>query len=243
MVESKTPNIMELWTAFTIGALGSFHCIGMCGPIALALPVHSGSTAHKLTGSLLYNLGRVATYSAFGALFGVIGQGFSLFASQQWLSVGLGALILVSAVLPTALTRHLSPASSVSRGIGRLKSGMQHFFRQRSYRALFAIGLLNGLLPCGMVYLAIAGAIATGDSLMGAAYMALFGAGTLPVMWGTVLAGNFVSLRLRGLIRQAVPVVIAGIGILFIVRGLNLGIPYLSPKIEAKAETTAVKCH
>jgi uncharacterized protein len=233
---------MELWTAFTIGALGSFHCIGMCGPIALALPVHNGGNGKKIMGSLVYNLGRVSTYAIFGAIFGTVGKGFSLFSSQQWLSVALGGLIVISVVVPTAFKNRLNPASSISRGIGKIKGGMQHFFRQRSYRALFSIGLLNGLLPCGMVYLAVAGAVATGDSLSGAAYMALFGLGTLPVMWGTVLAGNMISLRLRGLIRRSMPVVIACIGILFIIRGLNLGIPYVSPKMEAKSASVE-KCH
>ncbi len=109
---------------------------------------------------------------------------------------------------------------------------MKNFFQQRTFSSFFFIGTLNGLLPCGLVYLAVAGASATSGPSEGAAYMALFGAGTLPVMLSVVVAGNFISVNIRNHIRNAMPYMILLIGVLFILRGLCLGIPYISPKIS-----------
>ena len=109
---------------------------------------------------------------------------------------------------------------------------MKNFFQQRTFYSFFFIGMLNGLLPCGLVYLAVAGASATSGAIEGASYMALFGAGTLPVMLSVIVAGNFISVNIRNHIRKAMPYVILLIGILFILRGLNIGIPYVSPKMD-----------
>ncbi len=224
--------MIEYWTALTIGALGSFHCVGMCGPIALALPIQPKSGSSKFLGGLTYNLGRIFTYAIFGAIFGSIGKGFTFFGTQQYLSIALGILILLSVLIPFGILNKINPNSYISRFIGQLKGGMRKFLMQRSYKSLLTIGLLNGLLPCGLVYIGIAGAIGTGNPLNGAIFMALFGLGTLPIMFGVTLLGNLISIKIRTLVRKSFPVIVACIGILFIVRGLNFGIPYLSPKAE-----------
>lgn len=223
---------MEIWTAFTIGALGSFHCVGMCGPIALALPLDRQNRLARIFGAIVYNTGRVFTYALVGSIFGLLGRGFIMVGTQQWVSVAVGMLILVSVLLPTAVKYRMSPNSGVSRLISQLKRKMGGLLRQRNYRSLLAIGVLNGFLPCGLVYLAVAGAIATGTFYSGAAFMAAFGLGTLPVMLVATLLGNLLSLRVRGLIRKSMPVIIACIGLLFIARGLDLGIPYISPSVN-----------
>ncbi|MDW7695237.1 sulfite exporter TauE/SafE family protein [Flammeovirgaceae bacterium SG7u.111] len=222
---------MELWTAFTVGALGSFHCIGMCGPIALALPLKNRDFSTRFFGTATYNLGRILTYALLGSAFGAIGQALGFIGTQQWISITIGVLILLSVLLPATFTKKLNPESFIAKGIGRVKSGMRGLFMSRSYKSLFLIGLLNGLLPCGLVYLALAGSVATGHAWSGAAYMALFGLGTFPIMLSISLLGNMIGVRVRNQIRRAMPVIIACIGVLFIVRGLNLGIPYLSPRV------------
>lgn len=222
---------MEYWTALTIGALGSFHCVGMCGPIALALPLGRTNKSSKFLGSGTYNLGRVLTYAALGAFLGAMGQALGFMGAQQWLSIALGILILLSVLLPATLKNRFSPESYISRSVGKVKASMGALFRQQGLKPLFLIGLLNGLLPCGLVYLALAGAIATGNSISGSIYMALFGLGTIPIMLGLSLLGNMISLRARNNIRKAIPVFVAIMGIMFIVRGMDLGIPYLSPKV------------
>jgi len=224
---------MEIWTALTIGALGSFHCVGMCGPIALALPLDRTNHFTKTAGALAYNLGRALTYAAFGAIFGLLGRGFTLIATQQWVSIGAGVLIVLSVALPAAASHKLLPSKLLAKPITRLKARLGSQLRDKSYKSLLFIGVLNGFLPCGMVYLAIAGAIAMGTPAGGALFMALFGLGTLPVMLLIALLGNMLSLKVRSLINKSVPVIMLCIGLLFIVRGLDLGIPYLSPKVQA----------
>ncbi|HOW32340.1 MAG TPA: sulfite exporter TauE/SafE family protein, partial [Bacteroidales bacterium] len=108
-----------------------------------------------------------------------------------------------------------------------------------SFSSLFLIGLLNGLLPCGLVYIAIAGSIGSGSALMGAIYMALFGLGTMPMLLAINLSGGFISTSLRKKINKLIPILVIIVGILFILRGLSLGIPYISPseeKIKMKYE-------
>jgi sulfite exporter TauE/SafE len=229
-----------LWTAFTLGLLGSFHCIGMCGPIALALPVGGNSLAERVAAAFSYNSGRVLTYSLFGVLFGIIGKTFALAGWQQVFSITIGVLIVLSILLPGVLSSGTKITGFAYGFTSRIKSGMKDFFQQRTFSSFFFIGMLNGLLPCGLVYLAVAGASATSGPAEGATYMALFGAGTLPVMLSVIVAGNFISVNIRNHIRKAMPYVILLIGVLFILRGLNLDIPYISPKIS---KTQVHSCH
>lgn len=220
---------MELWTAFSLGFIGSFHCVGMCGPIAMALPVTSKSSWVFVANRLTYNLGRISTYSLIGLLFGLLGLGFALAGIQKSVSVGLGILVILAALLPAASTYWFNPSGKLSMGVRWLKQKMQLQFRKRGYLSTFTIGLLNGLLPCGLVYLAAAAAVLNNTPWEGAVYMAAFGAGTLPAMLIVIFAGNFLGLNFRNSIRKAMPVVSVMIGILLIVRGLELGIPYMSP--------------
>jgi len=104
------------------------------------------------------------------------------------------------------------------------------------------IGFLNGFLPCGLVYMAIFGAIATGNALQGSLYMALFGLGTIPLMTSAIYLGNFLNVQVRQRIRKAIPVFVAVIAGLFILRGLGLGIPYVSPKPIAETVSAEMEC-
>lgn len=232
--------IQLVLAALTMGVLGSFHCVGMCGPLALSLPLTNNSSLGKFVGAFLYNSGRVITYSAFGLLFGAIGETVSLFGVQQWLSVVLGALILLFVVLPkriTALQQHNAGAWLYEK----IRTPLGKLFKQRNNTSLFLIGLLNGLLPCGLVYMAAAGAVATGDLASSVLFMAFFGLGTLPVMWMVAFFGNYISLGIRQKIRRAYPYMMMGMACLLILRGMGLGIPYVSPKMKAE-KAQAIEC-
>jgi len=222
---------MELWTAFVIGLLGSFHCIGMCGPIVLALPPGEHGNVAFILGRLLYNAGRVLTYAILGAVFGLLGTGISVAGLQQLASISLGVVILLAVLLPSKSKQVFIDKLQFSLLTSRLKIYFGKLFKKSSQGSLFLIGIVNGFLPCGFVYIGIAGAIATGSLLNGILYMALFGAGTIPIMFGVSLAGNFISLKLRQNISRFIPVLASILAIIFILRGLNLGIPYLSPKL------------
>lgn len=219
-----------LIAAFTMGLLGSFHCVGMCGPLALSIPVKNDSFEAKLTGSLLYNAGRVVTYSVFGLVFGAIGKSVAFFGYQQWLSVILGIAIIVFIILPKRFTK-VKSRNAVFDFFEKLRAMLGQLFFKKSYTSLFSIGLLNGLLPCGLVYMAAAGAVATGDVINSVLFMAFFGLGTLPMMWSIAFFGNYVSLGIRQKIRKAYPYMMMLMACLLILRGMGLGIPYVSPKM------------
>ncbi|MDA3907380.1 MAG: sulfite exporter TauE/SafE family protein [Bacteroidales bacterium] len=220
---------MYIISAIVLGLMGSFHCVGMCGPIALALPLNNKNWFTRIFGSLLYNVGRAITYSLMGAVFGILGEGLQLGGFQRWISVLMGSVMVLAVVFP-ALFRGSGKMDKYLYGYNaRLKNRFGVLFTQRSYSSLLIIGLLNGLLPCGLVYMALAGAIATGGVASGALFMFIFGLGTLPMLLLLSLAGNVVTGSFKSSINKIIPYVIVIIGILFILRGLNLGIPFISP--------------
>jgi sulfite exporter TauE/SafE len=212
-----------------IGMVGSFHCVGMCGPIALALPMKGKSKFPKLLGSLVYNTGRLFTYALLGCIFGTLGTFFFMAGLQQTLSISLGILIIGLIIIPHHLQQKLSPVHFLSKTIASIRKPLQQLFATPSYPARLMIGMLNGLLPCGLVYMGIAGAIATGSVMKGSLFMLFFGLGTFPAMLGVSLLGHWIGIKTRNRIRAAVPVLVVLMGFLFILRGLGLGIPYLSP--------------
>jgi sulfite exporter TauE/SafE len=225
--------MFELITAgIALGLLGSFHCVGMCGPLALSLPINSDNMATKFFGALLYNAGRVVTYSFLGLLFGIIGRSFALFGFQQWLSIIMGSLILLYLLLGKRFNSSAFSIPGVSTYFTKLRKSIGALYMKRNFSALFFIGLLNGLLPCGMVYMAIAGGMACGNITGSMIFMGAFGLGTLPVMWAIAFFGNYLSLVARIKIRKAYPFVIALVACLLILRGMGLGIPYVSPALS-----------
>jgi sulfite exporter TauE/SafE len=233
---------MELLTGFIVGLFGSFHCIGMCGPIALALPLGRGNV---YTGRMLYNIGRKFTYSVLGLLFGLLGGRVSMFGLQQTLTIALGITILISVFLPRKYKTIIADRSGFYRIFGRVKSSLGTLLQNHSMLSLFGIGVLNGLLPCGFVYIGLSGATALGEPVNGMLFMMMFGLGTLPVMFGTSLAGGFANIKLRAKLLKMVPVFSLILAATFILRGLNLGIPYISPRLGDKMiqKTEDVNCH
>jgi sulfite exporter TauE/SafE len=223
--------------AFMMGLLGSFHCVGMCGPIALSLPLNHDGDWGKFSGALFYNSGRVITYSAFGFIFGIIGKSVALFGYQQWLSVILGLLIIFFIIVPKRLFSFRNQ-NFILIFFGRLRSALGKLFLKKNFSSLFSIGLLNGLLPCGLVYMAAAVAVSTGDVANSMIFMTFFGLGTLPMMWSIAFFGNCVSIGIRQKIRKAYPYMMTLLACLLILRGMGLGIPYISPKanLEKKVD-------
>lgn len=232
---------MFLLAGLSLGFLGSFHCVGMCGPIALAIPVQRTSRWSILYGSLIYNLGRMLTYASMGLLFGLLGQGFVLAGWQNILSISLGILILLLLFLPNLSFVKTNKGMAMLL-IGKLKSRLGKLFGTHSTKALLLIGLLNGLLPCGLVYLGIAGSVATGNALKGALFMVAFGLGTLPAMLVLTMARDLITLRFREKIRKTIPVFVGMMALLLILRGMNLGIPYVSPAMETQGESCVHAC-
>ena len=234
---------MFILEAFMLGILGSFHCIGMCGPIAIALPLNNTSWLTRIAGSLLYNLGRTVTYTLMGVLFGLAGMGLSMGGLQQWVSILMGIIMILAVLVPAIFGRMHFFDRTVNRFTQLIKERFRKLFTVRTSSSLFSIGFLNGFLPCGLVYMAIAGALATGDILQGSLFMLLFGLGTIPMLFLLNIAGNVITVKLRAVIRRIIPIVIVIIGILFILRGMNLGIKYISPKSERLQPKTEQRMH
>ncbi len=220
---------MEIWTGLLIGFLGSFHCVGMCGPIALALPFGNQSNFQLVIGRLLYNLGRSLTYALFGAIFGLFGKGIEVAGLQKWASILLGASILFYYLTPDRFKGKLSVTKPYQVASNFVKKGFSKLTKDGSPTSLFVFGIVNGFLPCGFVYVALAGALTTGGAISGALYMGLFGLGTTPIMFATSLVGKFLSAKLKQGMNKLIPVFAILLAIIFILRGLSLGIPFLSP--------------
>lgn len=214
-----------VYAAFMIGLLGSMHCLGMCGPIAFALPVRTGNMYIKTLKYLLYNLGRIMSYAALGLVIGIVGKGLALSGLQQTVSIVTGVFIIATAFLvhnpfKVKLLDNITQIIS-----SELRSAYAIWFRRSGTFSLFILGVLNGLLPCGMVYLAMLGALGTGDMYSAALFMASFGLGTIPMMLGISLFGQALSISKFGLFKKAIPIAACLVGVMLIVKGLNMEAP------------------
>ncbi|WP_298121445.1 sulfite exporter TauE/SafE family protein [Flavobacterium sp.] len=232
-----------LYTALLFGLISSFHCIGMCGPIAMMLPVNHKNQSIKALQILTYHLGRLSAYATLGLLFGFLGKGFYLAGLQQTMSIVVGVMMIIIAIVPEKIFAKYNFSKPIYKLISKVKSTLGSQFKRKSPDALFTIGLLNGFLPCGMVYAALFGAIAMQNELMGVSYMLLYGIGTIPLMSAVVYASNFLSFPIRGKIQKAIPVVTVVIGTLFILRGMGLDIDYVSPSNLDLFVQANANCH
>lgn len=233
--------ITVLAPALVLGLLSSVHCLGMCGPLALAVPSPPGGYWVRLRSALILNGGRVLTYALLGAAVGVFGRGLQLAGLQQVVSIGLGVAILVALIAPRVVSRIPLPPGPTLLVI-RLQSRMARQLKRTAPEALLFTGLLNGLLPCGMVHLALVGALAQEDVSNAAAFMSAFGFGTWPLLLGLKMGSADLGGAIRFRLRRVTPVVYAVMAVLFIARGLDLGIPFVSPALP-KANAAAEACH
>jgi sulfite exporter TauE/SafE len=228
--------------AFVMGLIGSFHCLGMCGPIAMALPMGHRNNSSRLLGGVIYNLGRVFTYSFLGLVLGLAGDLLISPKIQNIVSITFGALIVIYLLLPskTKTALKISPNQAL---LVRLRKQIAKFLYIQNNSSLFGIGMLNGLLPCGMIYLALTSSFLAGSAVKGSLFMFSFGMGTFPTMLAAVFFGSFVNQHIRSKLRKLVPVFLFFMAALLIVRGMNLGIPYLSPSLPMHHAPEAMSCH
>jgi sulfite exporter TauE/SafE len=224
-----------------LGLVSSFHCVGMCGPLALALPMHHLQRTQQFLCIGLYNLGRVITYSALGALFGWAGRGIYIAGFQQWFSITMGFVVLLLAVLYYFLSTPVSP-TWMQQFHYRVQQWMGRLLQSPNPLRYILLGMANGLLPCGMVYLAIAGTLSTSSVSESILFMASFGSGTLPAMLALSFFGVHIKLSVRQHIKKAMPYFVTAMAVLLILRGLNLGIPFVSP-VLASAPQPVISCH
>lgn len=225
----------------SLGMLSGFHCIGMCGPIAVALPVNQLSKSGRIAGIFFYHGGRVITYMLIGLLFSLMGRSIYIAGWQQYLSIGLGILFLTIAT--SRFFRRTNPHPAFATKFYRpVQKAMAYALGIKKLPGLLLLGIVNGLLPCGMVYIAVAASLTAASVWQGMAFMGFYGIGTLPLMMLLSFFSYKVHFETRNYLKKLFPVVIALMGVIFILRGLNLGIPFISP-IMPEASAEPIKCH
>lgn len=225
---------------FFTGFIGSFHCIGMCGPIALLLPGSRSEGMRFVSGRFLYNFGRVVTYVSLGVFFGLLGERLMLYGFQQIVSMIVGASIIFFVISVYVFKKNYF--ANFSSYPLKLKSYFGKFIQRKSQSGLFFTGTLNGILPCGFVYIAIGAAIATGSVGGSTALMLGFGLGTFPVMLSISVLGKSFSPKIRMKFLKIAPAMILIVGILLVMRGMNLGIPFISPEMKATEKPAELIC-
>ena len=232
-----------LWSALIFGLLGSFHCVGMCGPIAFMLPVNRSNSVKKVLQIFAYHFGRLLAYSFIGLFFGLVGKSLYIFGIQQQLSIIIGIIMIVVVVIPVKTFNKYNFSKPIYKVISKVKSALGQALKRKTANTFLTIGFLNGFLPCGLVYIAVFASMTTQNAYQGSLYMALFGLGTIPLMTTAIYLGKFLNSTIKQRIQKAIPVFVVMIGILFILRGLGLGIPYLSPTPVVEMASSTIECH
>lgn len=228
----------EIWLALGLGIVGSLHCVGMCGPLVLAVSRSSSVEERSRTalgGRVLYNLGRVTTYSLFGLVLGLIGSAARFSGWQQILSIATGGLILLWLILPKQVVERTVISRAAYKLYARLRKLFTPLWQRHYLTSQFGLGLLNGLLPCGLVYVALASALAQTSVTKSVVFMAFFGLGTFPALLALITVSAHIKASVRRPARWLMPVGMTIVAVMLILRGLSFGIPYLSPKLNQGA--------
>jgi len=223
-----------------LGLAGSLHCIGMCGPIAFALGARSSDSTFKMVLELLwYHLGKTLCYVAIGVAAGFAGKALFWAGMQQRISIVLGVSIVVFA-LYSLIGKRSTRLNALQRWYNAFWGSL---FKRFGSRSFFIAGFLNGLLPCGLTWMAVAMAITAESVLASAITMALFGIGTAPALTAAFISKKALRLTSFGSFRFVLPLLTLCIGLLLVVRGMGLNIPYVSPPVAAEHSEQVPSCH
>lgn len=217
----------------------------MCGPIAFMLPLDRKNHSKRIFQIITYHTGRLFTYAFLGLLLGILGKQLELFGLQQQISIAIGVIMVALVILPKSWLQRIKLARPIYRFVSKMKSSLGNQLKRKDPGTFFTLGFLNGLLPCGLVYMAIFASIAIGNTWEASLYMILFGIGTIPLMTTAIYLGNALTSTVKQRIVKLIPAFVFLIGVLFILRGLGLGIPYVSPSKMVAQEQVSSKhnCH
>jgi hypothetical protein len=207
------------------------------------LPVDRSNSFRKVSQIFIYHFGRILAYSLIGLFFGLIGKSLYIFGIQQQLSIAIGILMILVVLIPVQTFNKYNFSKPVYKIISKVKTALGSALKKKTADTFLTIGFLNGFLPCGLVYMAVFASLTMQNAVQGSLYMALFGLGTIPLMTSAIYLGKFLNTTIKQRIQKAIPVFVIFIGLLFILRGLGLGIPYLSPAPVVEMVSSAVDCH
>ena len=229
---------LDLGLAFAAGLLGSAHCVGMCGGLVALVSAGAPGSVHAR--QVRYFLGKTLTYSALGALAGTAGAaaGLVLTGVEGVLSLALGVLLVAAGVLACAGRQGGMPSAGAARFVAPL---LGRAIAARGPLAPVALGAVNGLLPCGLVYGLMAKAATTGSAAGGALTLAVFGLATIPALYVVGLSGARMAGAWRGRTRRAAGVVLVLLGLLTAARGAAALGRFTSS--EATGAPPPVVCH
>lgn len=225
--------MLLLWTGFLFGLLGSMHCLGMCAPLIWALPQQKDKRAAWWRNKLAYNLGRASTYTMLGLIIGLVGETVSIAGFQQYLSIGTGVLMILFLLFTRGRIPQSFSVKPLNKLVLKVKMRLGKLLQGNTFKSNALMGLYNGLLPCGLVYMALLASLSMSSLGGSALYMLVFGLGTFPMMLAAAFFGNTVKQWNQKVFSRWVPRFILLVAALLIFRGLNLGVPYLSPKLSA----------
>lgn len=226
--------------ALMMGLTGSLHCAGMCGPIMLFMPFQQFKGLKKIAGISFYHFSRISAYALMALVIYSFRSSFNP-RVQQYISIILGSSLLIAGLLSFLPLRNkwqvkLPWSESVKRKLA-------YFMGSPSLTSIAVSGFLNGLLPCGLVYLVLSSTLALHSPLQAVAFTYVFGLGTLPVLVSIILFKNKMVLLKKFSVQKFTPVIVFVFGFVFLLRGLNLGIPYLSPHTEVSHGAIHSCCH
>lgn len=212
----------ELWLVFIGGLLGSVHCVGMCGGFALTVGAPTESRTVP-SGRYLYFVGKTLTYALLGAGVGAVGQGVNATfrSAQGLLGIAAGIFMIAIGLSLTRLWKGLNLTVPLTRLPG-YRQAAQYLLRERTSLSALLLGLLNGLLPCGLVYGFLAKAAAAGSALAGAVTMAVFGAATVPALGLLMITGQMLSGSWRLHLDRASGAVVLVLGLITLWRGMHV---------------------
>lgn len=227
-----------MWTAFVLGFFGGAHCLLMCGPLVWYLKLQRSNYGAK--GFMLHQIGRLFGYAFLGFIAGVVSYGFSLMLLHKYVALALGIVLCYSAVssfFPSIDFLRLRKLNVLSRWFGVFQSKTKN-------TSLAIIGFINAFLPCGLIYVALAASTAFIDPAKGALYMLFFGLGTLPALGLSYILPQKLSHKLKST-RLLLPLITGLVGVLLVLRGLTIGISYISPdenQLNVSPTSSAYEC-
>jgi uncharacterized protein len=226
--------------AILMGLAGSLHCVGMCGPIMLFLPFHHFTGLRKAAAIALYHFARISVYAMMALVIYSFRSVFNPVV-QQYISIVLGSLFLFAGVISfLPFTKKLQVKLPWTKFVTKQ---LGEFMGNPGLPSIFISGMLNGLLPCGLVYMMLSATLALHTATHAVLFAYIFGVGTVPALVSIILFRSRINVGKIEFVKKYTPVVVFLFGIIFLLRGLNLDIPYLSPKVQVINGEVRSCCH
>jgi len=228
--------------AFTLGIFGSLHCLGMCGPLAMTAQTHHLTT--RLTTfyhAISYNLGRTLGYMFLGIIFGIFGSVLAFAGLQKLVSIGLGIVLILMFLFSVQPDNWISKNKYISKVYFYISKSLGQLLKKTKTTSGWSLGILNGFLPCGLVYLALAGAISLQNVWGSMGFMLFFGFGTLPAMFMLMMSSHWLKPQWRLSLKKLYPVITLCMGAYLLYRGIFSSTPIELNFIEALQNP--IMCH